>query len=113
VGFDMDRFSRAVATFAGGGGWAVTVYKDDSSITAPALMCHTFYEVPGGLRHRTRFWMGFRLTEQGQPELCLPRGVQVPAAAVQGLARHNVKEFTRFRQFLPRIYNELGHSMYC
>jgi hypothetical protein len=113
MGFDMDRFNRAAATFAGGGGWAVTVHKDDDSITAPAIMCHTFYEVPGGLRHRTRFWMGLRFTEQGKPELCLPRGVQVPSVAVQGLARHNVKEFTRFREFLPRIYKELGHSMYC
>jgi len=31
-------------------------------------------------------------------------GVSVPAEAVQGLARHNVKEFTRFGDFLPRIY---------
>jgi hypothetical protein len=32
---------------------------------------------------------------------------------VQGLARHNVKEFTRYRDFLPRIYKELGSSLYC
>ena len=39
--------------------------------------------------------------------------VSVPADAVQGLARHNVKEFTRYRDFLPRIYKELGGSLYC
>jgi len=40
-------------------------------------------------------------------------GVSVPVEAVQGLARHNVKEFTRWREFLPRIYAELGPGMYC
>jgi hypothetical protein len=39
--------------------------------------------------------------------------VSVPVEAVQGLARHNVKEYTRWREFLPRIYAELGPSMYC
>ena len=113
MGFDMEQFDKVAATFAGGGGWAVTVNKCDDSITAPAIMCHMFYNEPGGLRHRTRFWMGYRFTEEGKPELCLPPGVSVPAEAVQGLARHNVKEFTRFGDFLPRIYKELGPSMYC
>jgi hypothetical protein len=113
MGFDMERFDKVAATFAGGAGWAVTVNKCDTSITAPAIMCHMFYKEPGGLRHRTRFWMGYRFTEQGKPELCLPPGVAVPAEAVQGLARHNVKEFTRYGDFLPRIYKELGPSLYC
>ena len=107
------RFNKVAATFAGGGGWAVTVNKCDESITAPAIMCHMFYNEPGGLRHRTRFWMGYRFNEAGKPELCLPPHVSVPAEAVQGLARHNVKEFTRFGEFLPRIYKELGPSLYC
>jgi hypothetical protein len=47
----------------------------------------------------------------GKPELTLPPGVSVPEAAIQGLARHNVKEFTRFRDFLPRIYAEFGGRM--
>jgi len=113
MGFDMTKFAKVAATFAGGGGWAVTVAKCDSSITAPAIMCHMFYLEKGGLRHRTRFWMGYRFNAQGKPELCLPPHVAVPAEAVQGLARHNVKEFTRFRDFLPRIYKELGGSLYC
>ena len=49
----------------------------------------------------------------GTPELTLPPGVKVPAEAVQGLARHNVCEFTRWGEFLPRIYKEFGHSMVC
>ena len=72
-------------------------------------MCHVLYDAPdGGLIHRTRFWMGYRFNEAGKPELCLPPGVSVPVEAVQGLARHNVKEFTRWREFLPRIYAEFG-----
>ena len=113
MGFDMEKFAKVAATFAGGGGWAVTVNKCDSSITAPAIMCHMFYNEAGGLRHRTRFWMGYRFNEAGKPELCLPPHVSVPSEAVQGLARHNVKEFTRFGDFLPRIYKELGPSLYC
>jgi hypothetical protein len=113
MGFDMPKFNQVAATFAGGQGWAVTVNKCDDSITAPAIMCHMFYQESGGLRHRTRFWMGYRFNESGKPEICLPPHVAVPAPAVQGLARHNVKEFTRYRDFLPRIYKELGSSLYC
>lgn len=113
MGFDMERFDKVIATFAGGQGRSVAVDKDDSAIAASAIMCHVFYNVPGGLMHRTRFWLGCRFTDAGKPELCLPPGVSVPAASVQGLARHNVKEFTRFRDLLPRIYRELGPGMYC
>jgi len=114
AGFDMEKFDKVAATMAGGMGWAVTVDKTDESITAPALMVHMFYDAPeGGLIHRTRFWMGYRFNEKDKPELCLPPGVSVPVEAVQGLARHNVKEYTRWREFLPRIHAELGSGMYC
>nr|WP_320133579.1 hydrolase [uncultured Holophaga sp.] len=110
-GFDMSRFKQPyVATFAGGQGWAVAVNKTDESITAPAMMCHIFRDTAEGLEHRTRFWLGYRLSN-GVPECTLPPGVAVPQAAVQGLARHNVKEFTRFKHFLPRIYAEFGGKM--
>lgn len=110
-GFDMNRWKQPfVATFAGGYGWAVAVGKTDESITAPALMCHIFRDTPEGLEHRTRFWLGYRMS-QGRPECTLPPGVRVPEAAIRGLARHNVKEFTRFKNFLPRIYAELGGRM--
>jgi hypothetical protein len=113
-GFDMSRFKEPYAsTFAGGFGWACPVNKTDASITAPALMCHIFRPHPkGGLEHRTRFWMGYRFSE-GKRELSLPPGITVPPAAIQGLAIHNVREFTRFKYFLPRIYKELGGTMEC
>lgn len=110
-GFDMSRWHEPlVSTFAGGYGWAVTVNKTDESITAPALMCHIFRPHPEGLEHRTRFWMGYRMSG-GKPELSLPPGIAVPESAVRGLARHNVREFTRFQHFLPRIYQEFGGRM--
>lgn len=110
-GFDLARFRQPqVATFAGGAGWAVTVDKTDASITAPALMCHIFRDTPDGLEHRTRFWLGYRMSN-GVPECTLPPGIKVPTVAIQGLARHNVREFTRFKSFLPRIYAEFGGSM--
>ncbi|MBZ0129144.1 MAG: hypothetical protein K8F59_08510 [Rhodobacteraceae bacterium] len=110
-GFDTSRFKEPfVSAFAGGQGWAVTVDKTDMSITAPAMMCHIFRQHPDGLEHRTRFWMGYRLSN-GTPELSLPPGISVPVEAIQGLARHNVKEFTRFKYFLPRIYAEFGGRM--
>ncbi len=111
-GFDMTRFEKPhVAAFVGGAGWARGVHAGDDDITAPALMCHIFRETPQGLEHRTRFWMGYRMTAEGKPESCLPPGIVVPPPVVQGLARHNVKEFTRFRDFLPRIYKEFGGRM--
>ena len=110
-GFDMSRWKEPyVSTFAGGYGWACAVNKTDESITAPALMCHIFRPIPGGLEHRTRFWLGYRFSG-GKPELSLPPGVKVPVAAVQGLARHDVKEFKNFGAFLPEIYKEFGGRM--
>lgn len=107
-GFDMARWHEPnVSTFAGGFGWACTVDKNDESITAPALMCHIFRPIEGGIEHRTRFWLGYRLSN-GKPELSLPPGISVPEAAVRGLARHNVKEFRNWGVFLPEIYKEFG-----
>jgi phloretin hydrolase len=110
-GFDMSRWKEPfVSTFAGGYGWACAVNKNDESITAPAMMCHIFRTIPGGIEHRTRFWMGYRFSN-GKPELSLPPGIEVPVAAVQGLARHNVKEFKNLGVLLPEIYKELGGKM--
>jgi hypothetical protein len=47
----------------------------------------------------------------GKPELVLPPGISVPAIAVQGLARHNVREFNNLGVLLPEIYAEFGGRM--
>jgi hypothetical protein len=110
-GFDMSRWKEPyVSTFAGGFGWACAVNKTDESITAPALMCHIFRQGHAGLEHRTRFWMGYRMSN-GKPELSLPPGVSVPTPAVRGLARHNVMEYKNWGVLLPEIYAELGGKM--
>ena len=110
-GFDMTRWREPlVSTFVGGFGWSCPADKAGDTRKAPSLMCHIFRQVPGGLEHRTRFWMGYRMS-QGKPELILPPGISVPAIAVQGLARHNVREFSNLGVLLPEIYAEFGGRM--
>ncbi|MBN2319475.1 MAG: hydrolase, partial [Acidobacteria bacterium] len=109
-GFDMARWKEPyVSTFVGGFGWSSPAEKTEHSIKAPSLMCHIFRQSAGGLEHRTRFWMGYTIT-QGKPELCLPPGVSVPERAIQGLARHNVHEFSNLAVLLPEIYPEFGQE---
>jgi hypothetical protein len=110
-GFDMTRWKEPyVSTFVGGFGWSCPANKTDHAIKASSLMCHIFRHVPGGLEHRTRFWMGYRISD-GKPEPSLPPGVAVPAIAVQGLAKHNVYEFRNLGILLPEIYREFGGQM--
>jgi hypothetical protein len=107
-GFDMMRWKEPfVSTFAGGFGWSGPAGGTNRSFRASSLMCHIFRKISGGLEHRTRFWMGYRMSE-GWPELSLPPGAAVPAMAVQGLARHNVHEFSNLGILLPEIYRESG-----
>lgn len=107
-GFDGTRWKEPfVSTFHGGYGWSRNAEGKGPSGGAPSLMCHIFRQSPGGLEQRTRFWMGYRMS-RGKPELCLPPGMAVPDAAVQGLARHNVLEFTNLAALLPELYAEFG-----
>jgi hypothetical protein len=110
-GFDRTRWKEPyVSTFVGGFGWSCPANKTGPGIKAPSLMCHIFRRISGGLEQRTRFWMGYRMS-QGKPQLALPPGVSVPAIAVQGLARHNVREFSNLGVLLPEIYAEFGGRM--
>ena len=70
-------------------------------------MCHFIREMPGGIEFRTRFWMGYTLID-GKPVHMLPYGIKVPVEAIQGLAQHNVEEYSNLRVVLPEIYDELG-----
>jgi len=107
-GFDMTRWKEPyVSTFVGGFGWSKPAGHTEHPIKSPSLMCHIFRKIPGGLEHRTRFWMGYRMSG-AKPELVLPPGISVPAIAVQGLARHNVREFSNLSVLLPEIYAEFG-----
>jgi hypothetical protein len=103
-GFDMQRFQEpTITTFVGGYGWSCPVDNSQGLPPGPALMCHTFRNVPGGVEERTRFWIGYGF-ENGQPKLMLPPGVRIPAEAVQGLAYHSTREFKNLSSFLPELY---------
>jgi hypothetical protein len=108
LGFDMDRFHPPnVAAMYGGYGWDMPVGSKPWQIRFPAIMCHFIREIPGGVEFRTRFWMGYTLIDT-KPIIMLPYGVKVPEVAIQGLAEHNVREYTNLRNLLPGIYEELG-----
>lgn len=110
IGFDMSRWKKPnVSTFAGGYGW-VRAIGDDSGPPSPAIMCHFFRETPEGLEQRSIFWLGYHLSD-GKPELVVPPGIKIPEAATQGLAKHNVAEYTRLRSLLPRLYTELDGKL--
>jgi len=47
--------------------------------------------------------MGYTLID-GRPVFMLPYGIKVPEVAIQGLAEHNVREYTNLRNLLPGIY---------
>ena len=108
LGFDMDRFHPPfVAAMYGGHGLDMPVGPEPWTIRAPAIMCHFIREIPGGIEFRTRFWMGYTLIDK-KPVMMLPYGIRVPEVAIQGLAEHNVREYTNLRNLLPEIYTELG-----
>lgn len=105
-GFDMTRWHQPnVVTFHGGQGWSTPIITTPDTHPAPALMCHIFRETPNGLEHRTRFWLGYVL-EDKKVRSVLPPGIKMPENVVKGLAVHNVCEFSRFKTFLPQIFNE-------
>jgi hypothetical protein len=108
LGFDMDRFHAPnVAAMYGGYGLDSAVGAEPWAVRAPAIMCHFIREISGGIEFRTRFWMGYTLINR-KPVMMLPYGIKVPEVAVQGLAEHNVREYTNLRNLLPGIHSELG-----
>jgi hypothetical protein len=108
MGFDMTRFTPPnVAAVYGGHGLDLPAGAPPAAIRAPAIMCHFIRELPGGIEFRTRFWMGYTLMDR-KPWLMLPAGIKVPARAVQGLAQHNVEEYSNLRAILPLVYQEHG-----
>ncbi len=107
LGFDMARFrSPAVSTVVGASVMRRPANSDPDSMMAPAMMCHFYREIPGGMEQRSRFWMGYQI-HGGRPELALPPGVKVPHEAIQGLAIHNIREYANLAVLLPEIYGEM------
>ena len=73
---------------------------------SPAVMTHFLRPVEGGSVLRSRFWMGWRINEQGEAEKGIPDGVSIPAPIVSGLLHHNIKEFANLARILPSLYAE-------
>ncbi len=105
MGFDKALLESSGVTVIGG--YGLTEPREGPAGKVPAVMMHLFHEENGGVRQRTRFYMGCRINK-GIPMNVLPHGVQVPIVAPMGLAYHNVEEFTNLGSFLPQIYAELG-----
>lgn len=73
----------------------------------PAAMTHVWAPYRDGVRLRSRFWIGYALTD-GEFRRILPEGVRVPDAVPKGLFAHNIKEFTNLASLLPELWQECG-----
>jgi len=106
AGFDMSRFRAPfIATLIAANGLTRSVNAPPEMPPAPAFMCHTAREIPGGVELRSRFWMGYHMIEQ-QPRLLLPPGIRIPEFIPKGLAIHSVREYTNLAVLLPKIFAE-------
>ena len=105
IGFDRALLEKSGVTVIGG--YGLTEPREGPVGKVPAVMIHLFHPENGGVRQRTRFYMGCRIN-RGVPMCVLPKGVKVPIEAPMGLAYHNVEEFSNLGSFLPQIYAELG-----
>lgn len=55
---------------------------------------------------RSRFWIGYELQPDGSLVCKIPKFIKPPKKIVEQLVIHNLKEFTRLNEILPRIYEE-------
>ena len=106
-GFDMSRWKAPnVATLVA----ANVIVKSPAGAAnprvTPVAMCHFVREIPGGVEFRTRFWMGYQIVDK-KAKLMLPPGASVPLSVCQGLFKHCIEEYSNFKVFLPKIYQEL------
>lgn len=70
-----------------------------------AMMLHFVRELSDGIELRTRFWIGYGLTD-GKIAKLVPDNIQIPVEVPQGLFAHNLKEFGHLAKILPNVYNE-------
>jgi phloretin hydrolase len=108
LGFDMSRFrSPNVGTVVGANGVSLLLNPPPGApvFKTPACMLHFIREIDGGVELRTRFWIGYHILDK-KPQYSMPKGAMIPPFVAQGLAMHNVLEFSNLRSFLPQIYAE-------
>ena len=72
------------------------------------ILFHCIRALPeGGSELRSRFWMGYGM-ENGKFKLKLPAGVRLPRMLMRKTWEHNILEYSRLRDLLPRLYREFG-----
>ena len=107
LGFVVNNKVRNAAIIAGFPG------PDDITSTGkPAVMCHVFRPVEGGVELRTRFWMGCGMRD-GKLYCAMTPEHPMPEAVPRNLAYHSAKEYTNLAKILPVLYaEEKGKPMY-
>ncbi len=71
-----------------------------------AVMTHKWYPYEDGVMFCSRFWIGYRMEENGEVVKGIPDGVSIPIFVPQGLFAHNIKEFSNLAAILPHVYAE-------
>ena len=71
-----------------------------------AVMTHKWQPYKNGVLFESRFWIGYRMDEDGNVVKAIPEGVSIPPIVPQGLFAHNIKEFTNLAAILPTLYEE-------
>ena len=71
-----------------------------------AVMTHKWHPYKNGVLFESRFWIGYRMDEDGNVVKAIPEGVSIPPFVPQGLFAHNIKEFTNLAAILPTLYAE-------
>ena len=71
-----------------------------------AAMTHKWHPYKDGVLFESRFWIGYRIDEEGNIVKAIPEGVSIPPFVPQGLFAHNIKEFTNLAAILPTLYAE-------
>lgn len=101
LGYDEEKIgTSACATMMCANG-----HGPQPDVGVPAIMTHMVREIANGIELRSRFWIGYGLTD-GKLVQVLPDGVCVPELAPKGLFAHNLKEFGHLAAILPKLYAE-------
>lgn len=103
LGFDVDQIGTPVCgTIVCAKGFG----EGQPPFASPAtIMTHFIREIEGGVELRTRFWMGWTVSN-GKDVKELPDGFRMPDFGPRALCLHNIKEFTNLAALLPKIFAE-------
>ena len=75
----------------------------DVPIFATEILC---VGEDGANELRCRFWIGYKLEDDGNLVCKLPTNIEVPPTMLHHLVMHNYREFAHLDKVLPRLYAE-------